>query len=112
MTEMPPESNFVASLDALASAGGRWLWKSHLRDGLRSFAVDAVEGAATLDEAAREVPDAELDAHVRAGYGIFTGAATAVAARLAEQADFEGKTIVAILHDSGERYLSTPLYEE
>jgi predicted DNA-binding transcriptional regulator YafY len=44
----------------------------HLRDALRSFAVDAIEGAEPLDEAAREVPDEELDAHVAAGYGIFT----------------------------------------
>ena len=28
MTGKPPESDFVPSLDALASAGGRWLWKS------------------------------------------------------------------------------------
>jgi hypothetical protein len=31
-----PKSDFVSSLDVLASAGGRWLWKSHLRDGLRA----------------------------------------------------------------------------
>ncbi|HEY5789701.1 MAG TPA: WYL domain-containing protein [Gammaproteobacteria bacterium] len=51
----------------------------HLRRGLRSFAADAIEAAETLEQPAREVPDAELDAHVRAGYGIFTGAATATA---------------------------------
>ncbi len=34
MIEKSTESNFVSSLDALASAGGRWLWKSNLRDGL------------------------------------------------------------------------------
>ena len=33
MTEMPPESDFVSSLDTLASAGERWVWKSRLRDG-------------------------------------------------------------------------------
>ncbi len=42
--------------------------------------------------------------------GISCGAATAVAARLATQPEFEGKTIVVILPDSGERYLSTALF--
>ena len=35
----------------------------------------------------------------------------AVAARLAREPEFAGKTIVVILPDSGERYLSTALYE-
>ena len=43
--------------------------------------------------------------------GISSGAATAVALRLARQAEFDGRTIVVILPDSGERYLSTVLYE-
>jgi cysteine synthase A len=43
--------------------------------------------------------------------GISCGAATAVAVRLAREPEFRGKTIVVILPDSGERYLSTVLYE-
>jgi cysteine synthase A len=43
--------------------------------------------------------------------GISCGAAMAVALRLADLPEFEGKTIVAILPDAGERYLSGPLFE-
>jgi cysteine synthase A len=43
--------------------------------------------------------------------GISCGAAMAVALRLAFDPAFAGKTIVTVLPDSGERYLSGPLYE-
>ena len=43
--------------------------------------------------------------------GISSGAALSVAVKLANREENKGKTIVVILPDSGERYLSTPLYK-
>jgi cysteine synthase A len=43
--------------------------------------------------------------------GISCGAAVAAAVRIAREPEMEGKTLVTILPDSGERYLSTPLFE-
>lgn len=45
----------------------------HAAKGLRSFALDAVERVAVLEEQARDIPARELDRVLAAGYGIFSG---------------------------------------
>jgi predicted DNA-binding transcriptional regulator YafY len=45
----------------------------HLRENLRSFAVDAIQNAILKDTHAREVPKPELDEYLGSGYGIFAG---------------------------------------
>ena len=45
----------------------------HLRQDLRSFALDAISGVEHLEADAQEVPPADIDARLGAGYGIFGG---------------------------------------
>ena len=51
----------------------------HLRDALRSFAVDRIRSAVELPEAAFEPPAAQLKEHYASAYGIFAGKANKTA---------------------------------
>ncbi|HBK43050.1 MULTISPECIES: WYL domain-containing protein [unclassified Polynucleobacter] len=47
----------------------------HLRDELRSFAVDGIRSAVILDKKAKEVPEKELKDYFGQSYGLFSGKA-------------------------------------
>jgi predicted DNA-binding transcriptional regulator YafY len=48
----------------------------HLREDVRSFAVDAIQHATLLDKKAKNVADKDLDEVLAGGYGIFSGRST------------------------------------
>jgi cysteine synthase A len=70
--------------------------------------VDRVEQV-TSDEAIEHARRLSREEGILSG--VSCGAAIAVALRLARMEEFKGKTIVTIFPDSGERYLSGPLFQ-
>ncbi|MBL8404503.1 MAG: cysteine synthase A [Dechloromonas sp.] len=70
--------------------------------------IDAVEQVSNEDAVAYARRLAKEEGIIS---GISSGAAVAVAARLAQRPENAGKTIVVVLPDSGERYLSSILFE-
>jgi cysteine synthase A len=77
-------------------------------DTLDLSVVDRVEPA-TNEEAFEMARRLSKEEGILAG--ISGGAAVAVAVRLGEQPEFAGKTMVVVLPDAAERYLSTALFE-
>ena len=77
-------------------------------DTLDLTVVDRVEPA-TNEEAFEMARRLSKEEGILAG--ISGGAAVAVAVRLGEQPEFAGKTMVVVLPDAAERYLSTALFE-
>ena len=108
---------YVMVVDPAASpvlAGG--VAAPHRIQGIGANFIPKIYDASVVDEV-MGVPDDEA---IRAGRelaategllaGISSGAAVYAARKLAERPEFAGKMIVALLPDTGERYLSTELF--
>ena len=108
---------YVMAVEPAASpvlAGG--VAAPHRVQGIGANFIPKIYDASVVDEV-MGVPDDEA---IRAGRelaategllaGISSGAAVYAARKLAERPEFAGKMIVALLPDTGERYLSTELF--
>ena len=108
---------YVMAVEPAASpvlAGG--VAAPHRIQGIGANFIPKIYAASVVDEV-MGVPDDEA---IRAGRelaategllaGISSGAAVYAARKLAERPEFAGKMIVALLPDTGERYLSTELF--
>ena len=73
--ERDEETSRTVSPQHLVHYRGNWYVDAwcHKAEGVRSFALDAIRAATLLDEKAKDVPKAELEAHFQSGYGIFAG---------------------------------------
>ena len=91
---------------------------SHKIQGIGAGFVPAVLDTKVYDEI---IPVADEDAFAAGRLigqsegvlvGISSGAAVHAALQLAQRPEFEGKTIVVLLPDTGDRYLSSPMFAE
>lgn len=91
---------------------------SHKIQGIGAGFVPDVLDTSVYDEVVKVENDDAFETGREVGrlegvlVGISSGAAVWAAVELAKRPENEGKTIVALLPDTGERYLSTPLFAE
>ena len=90
----------------------------HKLQGIGAGFVPKTLNTAVYDEILQITTEQAFDAARQIGksegvlVGISSGAAAAAAIALAKRPENRGKTIVALLPDTGDRYLSTPLFEQ
>jgi len=116
LKEQKPDVKIVAVEPASSPVLSEGHAGSHKIQGIGAGFVPDVLNTAVYDEV---LPVANEDAFERArllaktegiSTGISSGAALHAAIELAKRPEYEGKTIVALLPDSGDRYYSTPLF--
>jgi len=117
LKEHKPEVRVVAVEPASSAVLSTGVAGKHRIQGIGAGFVPETYDAGVVDEVVT-VGDDEAAAHARLLarqegllVGISSGAAYAAALRLARRAEHAGKTIVALLPDTGERYLSTGLFD-
>ena len=113
---LPCQFTNAANPAAHEKSTGPELWQD--TDGKIDFFVPEVLDPAIYDEVIRVSDEAAFTYGRLIGrkegilVGISSGAAVYAAVQLAKRAENRGKTIVALLPDTGDRYLSTPLFQE
>jgi cysteine synthase A len=91
---------------------------SHLIQGIGAGFVPTILNRAVIDEVMTVTEDEAFACARRLAReeglltGISSGAALAAGLHLAQRPELAGKLIVVVLPDSGERYVSTPLFTE
>jgi cysteine synthase A len=90
----------------------------HKIQGIGAGFIPKVYDASIVDEVFTVRGDEAIDISQRLGreegllVGISSGAAAFAASRVARRPEYKNKVIVALLPDTGERYLSTSLYQD
>ncbi|MDE8082343.1 cysteine synthase A [Erysipelothrix rhusiopathiae] len=74
--------------------------------------TDIYEGIIRITDSEAFVVGRQLAQEEGLLVGVSSGAAVAAAVKVAKRPENEGKTIVVVLPDTGERYLSTPMFNE
>lgn len=117
LREQNPDVKIVAVEPACSPLLSQGKAGPHGLQGIGANFIPAVLDTSIYDEV---FPVQEQDAYQAARalgrtegllVGISSGAALHAATELAKRPEYAGKTIVAVLPDTGERYLSTPLFD-
>lgn len=117
LKELNPDIKVVAAEPASSPVLSGGAPGAHKIQGIGAGFVPKTYNSAVVDEVITiDNDDAILTSRQLAAtegllVGISSGASVAAARKLAMRPENEGKTIVAILPDTGERYLSTVLYD-
>src|SRR5690606_11045555 len=110
----PAESPIIGQ----AKRGEPWTPRPHKIQGIganfipKNLDLDLVDEVIAIDSATAIEWARKTATHEGILVGISSGAAMAAAAQLAARPENAGKTIVVILPDAGERYLSSVLFED
>ncbi len=118
LKEQKPEVKVVAVEPAGSPVLSKGVAGSHKIQGIGAGFVPDVLNTEIYDEIVPVENEAAFETAQLVGHtegvlvGISSGAATWAAIELAKRTENEGKTIVALLADTGERYLSTALFPQ
>ena len=117
LKEQNPQVKVVAVEPASSPVLSKGVAGSHKIQGIGAGFVPEVLNTKVYDEVIAVENDDAFSAGRQVGrqegvlVGISSGAAVWAAIQLAKRPENKGKTIVALLPDTGDRYLSTPLFE-